>query len=292
MDRTWMKADRLGPIYEKGVLEFLKYADQNLPGNNGIFYCSCVNCGNIKKGTEDEILHHLCCDGVYQNYTICTWHGEVEKNQNLASQSNEVNEEEYMDDCLEDMFCDIGKSSFKKAHIYDDLCSDKDTPLYKGCTSFTRLSAVLKLFNPKANNGWSDKSFTELLHFLKQMILEDNDFPDRCYDAKKILCPIGFKYIKIHACPNDCILYKKEFENFDQCPKYGVSRYKLKDNNGDDNNNGNVSRKRPPAKVRWYLPIISRFKRPFANADDAKNIRWHANERKYDGNICHVADSL
>ena len=47
------------------------------------------------------------------------------------------------------MFRDIGESSFKNAHIYDTMCRDKDTPLYKGCTSSTRLFAVLKLFNLK-----------------------------------------------------------------------------------------------------------------------------------------------
>ena len=155
-----MKADRLGPVYEKGVLEFLEYADKNLPDNNGIFYCPCVVCANINKGTKDDIFYHLCSKGICQNYTIWTWHGEVDKVDSRASQSQRVEEDEYMEDHLEDMFRDIGESSFKNAHIYDTLCSDKDTPLYKGCTSFTRLSVVLKLFNLKAKNGWSDKSFT------------------------------------------------------------------------------------------------------------------------------------
>lgn len=44
-----MKVDRLGPVYVKGVLEFLEIAEQNLPKNNGLFYCPCVNCRNIKK---------------------------------------------------------------------------------------------------------------------------------------------------------------------------------------------------------------------------------------------------
>ena len=35
--------------------------------------------------------------------------------------------------------------------------------------------------------------------------------------------------------------------------------------------------------VLWYLPIIKRFKRLFANANDAKNLTWHADERKCDG---------
>lgn len=42
------------------------------------------------------------------------------------------------------MFYDIGEDSFRKANIYDTLCSDKDVSLYKGCTSFTQLFAVLK----------------------------------------------------------------------------------------------------------------------------------------------------
>jgi ssDNA-binding Zn-finger/Zn-ribbon topoisomerase 1 len=194
-----------------------------------------------------------------------------------------------MDDRLEDMMRDIGEDSFKRAHVYDTLCSDKDKPLYPGCTNFTRLSAVLKLINLKANNGWSDKSFTELLELLIQMLPEGNVMPNRYYEAKKVLCPMGLEYEKIHACPNDCILYRKEFVEYDHCPKCKASRYKKKDGDSSD---GELTKKGPPAKVVWYLPIISRFKRLFANANDAKNLRWHADERKCDGQIRHVADSL
>lgn len=82
----------------------------------------------------------------------------------------------------------------------------------------------------------------------------------------------------------------KEYEKLDQCSEYGDSRYKVNDNNGDDY--GNVSKKRPPVKFVWYFLIILRFKRHFANANDAKNIRWNAYERNRDGNIHRVADSL
>ena len=162
--------------------------------------------------------------------------------------------------------------------------------LYKGCTIFTRSSVLLKLFNLKENGGWSDKSFTKLLDLLKEMLPEDNNLPYHCYEAKKILCPMGLEYVKIHAFPNDCILYRKEYEKLVQCPEYGELRYKLKKKNGDDNDS--VSKKRPPAKVLWYLPIISILKILFANENDAKNIRWHADEIKCDRNIRHVADSL
>ena len=38
-----------------------------------------------------------------------------------------------------------------------------------------------------------------------------------------------------------------------------------------------------PTKVCWYLPIISRFKRLFANGHDAKILTWHVDDKKSDG---------
>jgi len=148
--------------------------------------------------------------------------------------------------------------------VYDNLCKDKEQPLYLGCTKFSRLSVVLRLFNLKVKNGWSDKSFTELLELLTEMLPEGNTIPDHHYEAKKVLCPMGMEYEKIHACPNDCILYIKEFANHDQCPRCKVSRYKKKDGDSSDE----VNTKGPSAKVLWYLPIISRFKRLFSNVNN------------------------
>ena len=50
----------------------------------------------------------------------------------------------------------------------------------------------------------------------------------------------------------------------------GISLYKVKD---DDECGGDESTKKgPPAKVLWYLPIIPRFKHLFTNAYDTKNL--------------------
>jgi len=49
-------------------------------------------------------------------------------------------------------------------------------------------------------------------------------------------------------------------------------------------------RKGVPAKVLWYLPMIPRFKRLFANVKDVKLIRLHADERKKDGHLRHPID--
>ena len=81
---------------------------------------------------------------------------------------------------------------------------------------------------------------------------------------------MGMEYQKIPAFPNDCILYKNEFEEMHNCPRCGVSRYKVKDD--DECRSDKSTTEGSLAKVLWYLPIIPRFKHLFANADDAKDL--------------------
>ena len=101
---------------------------------------------------------------------------------------------------------------------------------------------MLALVNLKARFGWSDKSFIELLMLLKKMLPEENTLPKNHYEAKKILCPVGMEYQKIHACPNDCILYKNQFAEMHKCPTCEVSRYKVKDDEFSDDARKNNSR--------------------------------------------------
>ena len=65
------------------------------------------------------------------------------------------------------------------------------------------------------------------------------------------------------------------------CPRCGLSRYKLKQK--DDDIIEDIKKHGPQMKVMWYLPIIPKMKRLFANPNDAKNLRWHVDERKCDG---------
>jgi hypothetical protein len=77
---------------------------------------------------------------------------------------------------------------------------------------------MVKLFQLKASNRWSDCSFKELLTLLKDMLLEGNAVPETVYEAKQIICPLGLEVEKIHACKNDCILYRgPEYEDLEKC---------------------------------------------------------------------------
>ena len=97
---------------------------------------------------------------------------------------------------IEDMICNLGQDGFQQVHapLYEKIENDSNIPLYYGCTSFTRLSAVLALVNLKARFGWSDKSFIEFLLLLKKLLPEDNMLSKSQYEAKKIICPVGMEY--------------------------------------------------------------------------------------------------
>src|SRR3989337_112491 len=136
----------------------------------------------------------------------------------------------------------------------------------------------------------SDVCSSDLLKIMKKKLPKDNELPDSTYEAKKVLCPLVLEVQKIHACPNDCILYHgEEYENLNACPVCGALRYKIRrDDPGDVE--GERLRKRVPAKVMWYAPIIPRLKRLFRNKEHAKLMRWHKEDRKKDGKLRAPAD--
>ena len=155
-------------------------------------------------------------------------------------------------------------SEFKKLK---QLLEDMKTPLYLSCNErYTKLSASLKLLQLKAAHHWTDKGFRELLEVLGDMFPKGNQIPRTTYEAKKIVCPMGLKFEKIHACKNDCILFRGDNASLTECPKCGTSRYKRRTNEGDD---GEETRRIVPRKVAWYFPIIPHLKRLFATSKDA-----------------------
>ena len=108
------------------------------------------------------------------------------------------------------------------------------------------------------------------------MLPMNNEMPLSIYKAKKILNVLEMEEKKIHACLNDCILYRNELKDASSCPTYGMPRQKV--------NKSRVRNiKRIPTKVSWYFPPIPRFKRMFQSPKTMKNLKWHAQGRKNNG---------
>lgn len=285
MDRSWINSNRLSDEYQNGITEFLEFVKENNPDTT-MYLCPCNRCLNMVKKNVDDIRDDLICDGFLKSYTHWRWHGETLPSKSTGPHSSSYVGTSVRNDVIEELISDVGEETFMR-EVVDNTSEDAETPLYPGCP-ISRLSATLRLFNLKARNGWTDKSFTELLKLLKELLPSDNTLPDRNYDAKRLLCPMGLDYEKIHACPKDCILYRNEYADLIRCPVCQTPRYKPKA--GDVSNV--VRKKGIPVKVLWYLPIIPRFRRLFDTVEDAKNLRWHADVRIDDGMLRRPADSV
>ncbi|KAJ0856260.1 putative Transposase-associated domain-containing protein [Helianthus annuus] len=290
-----------------GVQSFLKAAEAHrvrVNAEDQLIFCPCASCKNFQKHDIKEIKFHLLRDGFVPGYTCWSKHGESLSNRGTSS-FNEDNDQTYNNEQDTDQENDtLNEDNDNFNEMYDDLetnvgdngqeklrklLEDELKPLYVGCNKYSKLRAVLRLSILKSTHGWSDKSFTDLLVLLNDMLPEGNELPLSSYQAKKMMCPMGLEVERIHACPNDCMLYRNEFKNHHKCLKCNASRYKRKSET--DEVDDDVTKNGPPAKMLWYLPIIPRLKRLFANEKEAKLLRWHSDDRINDGKLRHVADS-
>ncbi len=165
-----------------------------------------------------------------------------------------------------------------------------------GCgKEFTQLCVVLELLKLKANHGWSDNCFSELLSLLAKLLPKLNTLPTSTYKAKKLICMLSLGVEKIHASPNHCILYRNEFEFNTKCLVCSVSRYrisynyvyadtmkkKIKNKNKTaigpeivddeaDLDKENMMKTKTPTMVMGYLPVIDRLKFVVSNPRDAE----------------------
>src|SRR3954470_13930761 len=154
--------------------------------------CPCLGCCYWGKVDGNKLASHLLQFGIDRSYTCWTMHGEksngnVESRCNTKYASNDVFTDTYDYDRVEEIAEELEEDLEDFPKMFERLVSYAETPLYDGCTKFTRLSAVLKLYNLKAGNGWSGKSFTKLLALMKDILPKDNVLPNRTYEAKKML---------------------------------------------------------------------------------------------------------
>ncbi|XP_075508168.1 uncharacterized protein LOC142545073 [Primulina tabacum] len=293
MDKEWMHLpSRLVPEYEEGVKKFIAQA-RNYAKTREVILCPCKRCKNKKYMKFDQVYGHLIIKGFDPSYTIWVFHGETYNSQSQAEgssggvQTKDESREAYH--LNKDVFLpeeEVGHTmSEAKDYEFDDLLKDAETTLFPGCTSYTKLSAVVTLYNYKSTNGHTDNSFNEFLKILRDMIPENNTLPETVYTMRKLLKPFDLGYEKIHACPNDCCIFRKELQDLDSCPKCGSSRWKI------DKVTTKVC-KGVSAKVLWYFLVIPRPKRKFKSKEKAEELIWHSKHKSQDHMMRRPVDSV
>jgi hypothetical protein len=155
---------------------------------------------------------------------VCSHHNdrcEDDICQDDADHSDEgFDVEELMRNIASDVLLQRRNKGFNNFEILDKALRDLLYEECKGCDKeHTVLWMMIELMKLKATSGWSDISFLALLELLIKVLPKPNGLPSRAYQAKKIIYLLTLGIEKIHACPNHCILYRKEHEFKDRCPR-------------------------------------------------------------------------
>jgi hypothetical protein len=137
-----------------------------------------------------------------ERYTQWIWHGENLEQLNVGTNrviSNAESEGENLDPVtsalddsdgenvnLDDMMNEVTENFVDIPEIFKILGDESNIPLFSGCTKFTKITVIFKLYNLKTKNYWSDKSFIFLLQLIRDILLENNELSNSTYKAKKL----------------------------------------------------------------------------------------------------------
>ncbi|XP_074361820.1 uncharacterized protein LOC141702002 [Apium graveolens] len=174
MDRSWLKADRRTQEFKLGVDELFNFVFLNGFKENKISY-PCLRCTHSKSWNAQTVKDHLYQYGIDQTYTCWIWHGELNYVQSHVVSEHDTSESSVDptnmrmgQDIIDDEDISLDSSDFIN-HVQGE-----NEPLYPGCESFTKMRALVKLYNLKAKHGISDKCFSDVLLLLASMLPEGN----------------------------------------------------------------------------------------------------------------------
>ena len=86
---------------------------------------------------------------------------------------------------------------------------------------------------------------------------------------------LSLHYIKIDACPSNCLLYSKEHANANECIVCGVSRWKSSDVHPIDEVNQSSKKKKIHAKILRYFPLKPKLQKLYLSSKTTSHMKWH-----------------
>ncbi|XP_016192398.1 uncharacterized protein LOC107633273 [Arachis ipaensis] len=272
IDKSWIKRPRNSLEYAQGVSRFIEFAFAHHSAD-GTIICPCSACAFKKWLTRDEVYDHSICTQFPIGCTFWFYHGErsIGETSNVSSSSFSdvvqnplANEQHPMVevDSIRNLISEglgVGGNNRQGTPIivnevsdgggerpmpsetpetleakgFSELLKDGEEPLYEGCTRYSKLSFLLKLFHIKSLCGMTDKSVKMILELLSNAF-EYARTPSSFYKAKKIISKLSLDCTKIHACPNNCILYWGEDENMETCKTAADMRWHATAENKDN----------------------------------------------------------
>ncbi|XP_070033241.1 uncharacterized protein [Nicotiana tomentosiformis] len=299
-DRNYPNRGGLKEEFVEGVKGFIAYAKTLLEfRNEGTIRCPCAKCKCIKLLIPEDVKVHLYRKGFRENYYMWTVHGENYSNladvdfQNLAGcESSTLFEKNYDNSQMHEMVSNafgihprvqsqqnIDESPNDEAKHFYELLDAASRPLYEG-SIHSELSVAVRLLTIKSDWNLSQAAMNAIIGLMGEVSPNIN-LPGDYYKAKKLVSKIALSSTKIDCCEKGCMLYYKDDAALEACKFCGLSRFK-------EVTNAKV--KKVPIKRMHYLPIIPRLKRLYASMSSAPHMRWHHENRRAPGVLCHPSD--
>ena len=218
-------------------------------------------------------------------------HEDVDENENETFPERDVRADEerahielwenYGDNFGEDAHGNEGSSRRRsKKNVWDEAKLYSRTRIFEG-SKLSTLSAIMLLLNLQGRYNVPNAMLDDLFRVLHEYLLPtENAMPDLWTSAKKILRSLGLKYEIIHACPNDCMLYRGDKKDESSCSECDHPRYRP-----------NMASRKIPYKSMRYFPLIPRLLHSFRCSDLAELMVWHSRNRSEDGVMRLAVDS-
>ncbi|KAK1610453.1 hypothetical protein QYE76_045348 [Lolium multiflorum] len=162
--------------------------------------------------------------------------------------------------------------------IFAELIEEAKRAASDGGT-MSRFSLTVKLLQAKSYYRISNVAFNAILLILA-LQYPNSSIPKSYEEALSIVGRLGLGYESIHVCPNNCVLFRKDYAKENNCPKCKASRWKDAD-----------GRRKIPEKVLRHFPLIPRLQRMFLSKEQSKEVQWHKLKRQdVENDLSHPAD--
>ncbi|XP_074342445.1 uncharacterized protein LOC141680006 [Apium graveolens] len=289
----WIELPKFSEGYIRGIRSFLRNAFSRYSVGDEIT-CPYKNYDNHRWHREDVNFDHLIYSG--PSPLLVNWICEISNTENV---NMEFDEGVYFGDNLGEMLhrthnCqDKGRGSGKSNEIarnFYRLIKDGKQPLYQGFIKFSRLGFIIRIYTLKCVHEITESAFTDLLELIKEAFPEAH-IPLSFKAVKNVIKDLGLDYQKIHASPNNCMLFWGENEKEEVCKACNASRWIVVENKDTSDDILEQLMHKVPAKVMRYFPLKRRLQRLFMCKEYAELMTWNSSRQKKDGKLRHPADA-
>ena len=176
MDKSWISWSRKIDEYKEGLNKFLNFAFER-QSVEGRIICPCRNCKFKKWLTRPEVYDHLSRKQFPVEYTKWVWHGECNEPEVSSSATHVIENpcnigvQNPIEDMINDAFgfgslhddneVDLSHENASNSNEvpsermdeastkFYELLNDGNQELYEGCTKYSKLSFLIKLYHIK-----------------------------------------------------------------------------------------------------------------------------------------------